>query len=124
MTKTTQDLTRLEHTWLEAAQQKDRATLERLLAPEFVYTASNHGRRSRQELLAMGTRYDITRFEFVEMEVRDYGDAAVVVSHYRQEATVAGVPRNGDFLFTDVWVRRGDGWQAVARSSVMQSVSA
>jgi hypothetical protein len=52
-------------------------------------------------------------------DVRLYGDIAVVLPHYRQTALVNGVPRSGEFLITDVWVKRNGTWQVVARSSIM-----
>lgn len=119
MTTTEQDLTRLEHAWMEAVQRKDTEALERILAPEYAYTASSQGRWSRQGWLETVAIYDIHRFEFVEVDVRPYGDVAVVLSRYRQDASVGGAPRSGEFLITDVWVRRAESWQVVARSSIL-----
>ena len=119
MTATNQELTKLEHAWMEAIQRKDTAALERILAPEYTYTASGQGRWTRQGWLETVAIYDIHRFEFVEIDVRVYGDAAVVLSHYRQDGSVGGAPRSGEFLLTDVWVRRDGTWQVVARSSIL-----
>jgi ketosteroid isomerase-like protein len=124
MTATEQDLTQLEHTWMEAVQRKDTEALERILAPEYTYTASGQGRWSRQGWLDTVAIYDIHRFAFVEIDVRPYGDAAVVLSRYQQEASVAGVPRSGEFLITDVWVMRDGSWQVVARSSILMPEAA
>ena len=120
MNETEQEIAGLMHAWMVAAQQKDLAALERLLGPEFIYSASGHGRQTRAEWFAVLPRYAVERFEFIDMDVHQYGDTAVVLSHYRQEATVGGTPRSGDFLITDVWVKRDGNWQVVARSSVMQ----
>jgi transposase InsO family protein/ketosteroid isomerase-like protein len=119
MTAPEQELTRLEHAWMEAVRRKDTEALERILAPEYAYTASGQGRWSRQGWLETVAIYDLHRFEFVEVDVRPYGDVAVVLSQYRQDASVGGAPRSGEFQITDVWVRRDESWQVVARSSIL-----
>jgi hypothetical protein len=88
------------------------------LAPEYVYTASGHGRWSRERWLDTLAIYDIHRFEIVEISVRRYGEIALVLARYRQDASVGGVPRSGEFLITDVWVRRDESWQVLTRSSI------
>lgn len=113
------ELTAAEREWMEAVQRKDLAALERIVAPEYVYTASGHGRWSRQRWMETVPIYDIHRFAFHAVDVRAYGDVAAVLAHYEQEASVAGARRSGEFLLTDVWVRRNGAWQVVARSSIM-----
>jgi hypothetical protein len=46
--------------------------------------------------------------------VRVYRTTAVVTTHYKRQAIVAGSPSDGDFIATDVWVKRGKLWQAVS----------
>lgn len=113
------ELARLEQSWMEAVQRKDTGALERILAPEYAYTASGQGRWTREGWLETVAIYDIHRFEFAEIDVRPYGDVAVVLARYRQDASVGGVARSGEFLITDVWVTRNGSWQVVARSSIL-----
>ncbi len=124
MTAPEHELIAREQAWMEAVQRKDIEALEQILGPDYAYTASGQGRWSRQRWLETVAVYDIHRFEFVDVDVREYGDAAVVLAHYQQEASVAGIRRSGDFLITDVWVRRGDQWQVVARSSILMPEAA
>ena len=119
MTAEQDALAALEQEWMEAVQRTDLDALERILAPEFTYTASGHGRWSRQRWMATVPDYDIQRFRFHEFAIRLYGEAAVVHSGCELEAVVAGAPRAGEFLLTDVWVQRDGRWQAAARSSVL-----
>jgi hypothetical protein len=104
---------------MEAIQRKDLATLDQILGPEYSYTASGQGRWSRQRWMETVAVYDIESFTILSADVRLYGDVAVVLPHYRQTALVNGVPRSGEFLITDVWVRRDGTWQVVARSSIL-----
>jgi ketosteroid isomerase-like protein len=114
-----QALTAREQQWMEAVQRKDLAAPDQILGEDYVYTASGQGRWSRQRWLETVAVYDVDRFAFLDVDVRPYGDVAVVLSRYEQEASVAGARRSGEFLLTDVWVRRDGRWQVVARSSVM-----
>ena len=121
MTVTEHELIARERDWMEAVQRKDLATLERIVAADYVYAASGQGRWSRERWMKTVPVYDIHRFAFLDIDVRDYGDVVVVLSRYEQEATVAGVLRSGEFLLTDVWVRREDRWQVVTRSSIVMA---
>lgn len=111
----------LEEAWMRAVQRKDLLALDAMLAPDYVYTASGQGRWSRQQWLETVAVYDLNHFTFLDVETRLYGDVAVVLARYRQEARVAGAVRGGDFLITDVWVNRDGRWQVAARSSIMMT---
>jgi hypothetical protein len=122
MTPTDREFADRQSAWMEAAKRKDLDALEHILAPEFAYTSTGQGRTTRQEWLDTIAIYDLQTFEIVELESRLYGDdVAVVLSRYRQTATLDGVARSGEFLITDVWVKRGDSWQVAARSSIKMS---
>lgn len=118
MTSADEEFIALENTWLGAIQRKDLAALEQILGSDYAYLASNHGRLTRQEWLDNIAAYNISSFTILSIDVRVYGDMAIVFPHYRQEAVFNGVPRSGEFLITDVWVRRDGRWQVVSRSSV------
>ena len=124
MTAAEQELITLEREWMEAIQRKDLAALDRLVGPDYAYTASGQGRWPRQRWMETVAVYDVHAFTFLDIDVRVYGDVAVVLPHVRQTATVAGATRSGEFLITDVWVRRGDRWQVVARSSILMPQTA
>jgi ketosteroid isomerase-like protein len=119
MTAAQDALTALEHEWMEAVQRNDLDALERILAPEFTYTASGHGRWPRQRWMDTVPDYDIHRFRLHDINIRLYNEIAVILSRCELEADVAGVPRAGEFLLTDVWVRRDGRWQVTTRSSIM-----
>jgi len=54
-------------------------------------------------------------YSFKKIMVRIYGAMAVVNALFNQKATFDGQDWSGDFLITDVWVKRDSGWQVVAR---------
>lgn len=115
-----QELKRLSVAWMQAWKDRDRATLERLLAEDFVLVLSASTERSvgraRWLEMALGG-YTCESFEYKSQNVRLLGDTAIVASVYTQKASVAGQDRSGDFFLTDVWQRRGGRWQVVARYS-------
>jgi ketosteroid isomerase-like protein len=114
-----QEFSGLYDLWMEAIRSRDLASLDRMLADEYVYTASGQGRVDRQGWLRMVSVYDLQTFDFPRMDVRLYADVALVLCEYRQTGTVGGQVRSGTFLITDVWVRRDGRWQIAARSSIL-----
>jgi ketosteroid isomerase-like protein len=119
MASAEQELVALYHEWMTAGKRKDMATLDRILGPEYTYTSSGQGRQTRQQWMDTVAVYDLESFTFVKIDVRLYGDMAVAFLLYQQTAILNGEPRSGEFLITDVWVRRDGTWQVVARSSIM-----
>lgn len=107
----------LEQRLLEALKQRDPAALKVLLADDFILAGVN----------IPGTQPDKTRFiEWAQKKlelksyniqkttVRVYPTTAVVTTSYKRQAKIAGLPTDGDFIVTDVWVKRGKRWQAVS----------
>ena len=114
------EIMQLAHTWIEAVQRTDLETLERLIAPEYVLQAQGLGRVSREEWMraAQQSAYEIHSFTYEDVRIHIYyGDTAVMQSRYSQQATFQGQDRSGEMLITDVWVRRDEDWQVVARHS-------
>lgn len=114
-----QEIRRLQHAWMQAWVDRDRETLERILADDYVLIISNMADRpiDRASWLAITDRYTAESFRYDQMRVRLLGDVAVVSSRYTQKAAVDGVDRSGEFFLTDVWQKRDGRWQVVARYS-------
>jgi len=113
-----QELTRLQHEWMEAVKHRDIEFLEQLLAPEFSLITSRPGigTRTRQQYLDVTRdRYTLESFEYVELDVHAYGGFGFVRSRYSQRGWMDDKQRNQAFLMTDVWVMRNGSWQAVSR---------
>ncbi len=96
---------------------RDRETIDRLLAPDWVVTHVAGQRITRAEAFRDMLESDATRLavsDVDELEIRVYGDAAVVTGRTHASGTQSEVPFDIRLRFTDVFVRRGDQWQAVA----------
>ena len=88
-----QKLIRLEHAWMEAVRSRDVAFLDDLLGEEFTLTTGRPGNevRGRQEYIDITReRYVIEDFQFEDLDVHIYGDAAMVRSRYAQRGSMDG----------------------------------
>jgi len=110
------DISLLEQSWMDALVAKDRATCEHILADDFLLTSARGTLMSKSEWIAgaMGP-FVCSAFHWEQIQVRAFGDVAIVHGRSRQHASVAGQDWSGVFLVTDVWVRRNGQWQVVSR---------
>jgi hypothetical protein len=107
-----------ERVLITAMLNADLATLEEIVAPQFVYTASELGRRSRQEWLDGIPSYRLDVLEIIDMSIERFTEVAIVHGRIRQDAIIHGHHRIGHFLVTDLWLKRDQTWQLVSRTSV------
>lgn len=102
----------LEHTWLASG---DSATLERILAPDFLHPVSTGDIIDKSEHIAFVIRHPrptSVRTRFERLDVRLYGSTAIATGIVDAvQDGQAGVRRT---VFTDVFVKRGGRWQAVS----------
>lgn len=101
----------LERQWLE--HEHDRATLERLLADDFVHPVPAGMFLTRAQHIDWAVAHpapDGERRRFGELHVRVYGDIAIATGIVI--ATDAN-ERETRTIFTDVFARRQNQWQAV-----------
>ena len=101
---------------------RDRVTIERLIAPDWVVTHVAGQRITRAEVFREMLDSDATQMtasNVDQVEVRLFGDTAVVTGRTHARGTQSGAPFDVRLRFTDVFVRRGDRWQAVASHATM-----
>ena len=111
-------LIELQNAWMDAWQRLDYGRLEEILAPEFSLTSARSDQLvHRAEWLRLLDQVRNVSFEYSDVRVQVFGDAAVVKSRMSQVASVGDQPWNETFMLTDVWVRRDGRWQVVARHS-------
>jgi len=54
-----------------------------------------------------------------DVEVRLYGETALVIGRASMKATFRGQNVGGEFRYTDVWVKRQGAWQNVASQATL-----
>lgn len=101
----------IEQAWITATVQSDRATLDKLLDDSFIEIMPSGVSRSKTDLLIAQPPAKGSTQSLEDVQVRVYGDSAVVTGVNRYAAP--GMAAH-DFAFTDVYVRSGDNWRAVA----------
>jgi ketosteroid isomerase-like protein len=106
----------LENKWNAAYKRGDIATMESLLATDFIITVEDGTTFSKSGYIAHNG--DTTqRIEITEMSglnVRMHGNAAVVTGAYHEKGTSKGKPYDFRDRFTDVWMNVNGKWQVIA----------
>lgn len=108
----------LERKLQQAVQDRDLDRLDRLLGEEFVLVTGRPGAetRDRAEWLQVTVQeYAVESWDFAELDVREYGHVGLVQARYTQQARLGDEDRSGDYLLTDLWVRRKGDWIIVHR---------
>jgi ketosteroid isomerase-like protein len=110
------ELIGLQEDWMQAWIRRDHKALESILSDDFTLTSvTTDDLVDRKSWLEALERVIGTEFRYVSFHVQLYGDAAVVKSRASQKARIDGKPWEGEFLLTDVWIRRAGRWKVVAR---------
>lgn len=112
-------ITTLEQSWARALIDQDTASLNQLLAPEFVLIVSASPQRplSRSAWFASLPAYQTRSLQICGLQVHIVDNVAIASFVAQLEASYKGEDRSGAFFITDVWVERAGRWQVVARYS-------
>lgn len=109
----------MERDWTEAGLKKDFATLDRVIADDWVATDFQGKSVTKAQAIAdlksgSSTNQTVT---LGEMKVRVFGNTAVVTGSDTEKSTYKGKDSSGKYVWTDVFVNRNGRWQAVASQS-------
>jgi len=101
----------LVQTWLNAESEGDSATLDKLIADDFLGNGPGGNILNKADIVPPrgGERPKMPKSHVKESTVRVYGSTAVVMGSVAQEA-----PPQPGFRFTLVFLNRGQGWQMIA----------
>src|SRR6266581_4199549 len=98
--------------WAAAEQENDAGRLDGLLAGEFAGVGPFGFILTRDQWLARFTNGLVNRsFAITDLQVRDFGTAAVGIGVLAQETSWQGSDNSGRFRVTLVAVHAGGGWQ-------------
>ncbi len=100
----------------QAFVHADVTTLQRLLADEFKVVHVNGRQQNKAQFIEalQSGRAKFLSAEADEMEVRDFGDTAIVIARWTNTIEFKGQRNHGRDRVTDVWIRRPAGWQLVS----------
>jgi uncharacterized protein DUF4440 len=101
----------LVQTWLNAESEGDSATLDKLIADDFLGTGPGGNILNKTDIVPPGggERPKMPKSRLKESTVRVFGNTAVVMGSVVYET----LPQPG-FRFTLVFLNRGQGWQMIA----------
>lgn len=106
----------IENQWATAIERQDAAAFERLAAEDFRFVEEDGRVLNRAQYIAARSHNPENVESAVqdEIEVRQYGDAAIATGRSIIHGTRDGVPFVHRFRWTDMYVRRAGRWQAVS----------
>jgi ketosteroid isomerase-like protein len=98
-----------------AVKQGDVATMDRILADDFVLVTGRGRVYTKQELLAEARAGTVTyeHQEDTNRTVRVWGNTAVITALLWEKGTNNGTPFDYRLWFSDTYVKTGDGWSYV-----------
>jgi hypothetical protein len=112
-----EELIQIESELAVAWPKGDKEAIDRILAPEWSVTNALGHVQTKQQVMRdafqSGT-LEVRSARVDEIEVRLFGNAAVVTGRSVSEGLYAGKPFRANLRFTDVFVKRKQRWQAVA----------
>jgi Domain of unknown function (DUF4440) len=111
-----QGLIDAENHWVDALVKSDVTTLDAIFADTYVDTDEHSHRGEKQDVLSVLKSGDLKldSIKLSGMQVRVYGDAAIVIGSAAQAGTFLGRPVAAKIIFTDTFVKQNGKWRAVA----------
>ena len=105
----------MEDDWAKAIKNKDAATLRRIIAEDWVGTDEKGKVLNREQSISQTTSNPdvIESEENFDMQVRVYGNTAIVIGGGTERGTRNGTAYTDTYRWTDVFVKRSGRWQAV-----------
>ena len=106
----------IEIDWGVAFERRDMATLDRLMADEYILTDPlGHVRNKTETLTAIETsEVDFESTQSDDVNVTIYDDTAVVTGRSTFRGRYRGWSMAGRYQYTDVLVKRNGSWKAVS----------
>ena len=112
-----QEIRRINREVAEAGLRGDKATAERLIADDYLYTGMDGSTRTKAQIikdmqpLPANINYS-SRVE--DVVIRDFGGTAVMSYRMVEDVEVNGQKNSMQYRSTDVFMRRKGKWQLIA----------
>ena len=115
--ETQKTLLSLERMWMDSLSTGDGDTLSQIISGDFTFTSPRViDVKDRTRYLDYALReLKLASYEFEKTTVRLFGRTAIVNGLFKQKATVRGENWAGNYLVTDVWIKRDGNWRVVSR---------
>src|SRR5688572_30327257 len=113
------EILKMEDAWISAIKARDAAALDRLLADDIVYTHATGPVDTKSQYIASITsgNQKYASVERNDMNLRVFGDAAVVTANMRMMGATKGKPFDDRVRMIHVWIKQKGAWQLVAHQT-------
>jgi len=118
-TAVSQKLQAIEKEWLNAEKNHDAAAFEKIVADDWVAITPDGKRQTKAERGAEIKTARTTSATLGNMNVRVFGDAAVVTGTDDEVTVEDGKKSIEHYVWTDVFVKRNGKWLAVASQTAL-----
>ena len=105
----------LDAEYQAAVKNNDPATMDRILADDFILVTGRGNVYNKTDLLDTAKNKDVVyeHQEDTQQTVRVWGDTAVITALLWQKGLNQGVPFDDHLWFSDTYARTPDGWKYV-----------
>jgi ketosteroid isomerase-like protein len=108
----------MEQAWLNAEKNHDAAAFEKLVADDWIAISPDGKSQTKAERAAEIKTAHIVSATLGDMNVRVFGDTAVVTGTDDEITMTDGKKSSDHYVWTDVFVKRNGKWLAVASQTV------
>ncbi len=114
-----EELKRIENDWAAAAKAKDEAKMSDILADNWVEQTWDGKTIDKNKALSEMKKEgnSVEDIEMGPMNVRIFGNTAVVTGSNTEKSTMNGKDSSGKYYWTDVFMKENGKWRAVASQS-------
>lgn len=111
-----EDVRRLDNEMAVATWTRDKVWFESNLADDFVHVTATGAVRAKRELIndILGPGLEMQPYEPMDVQVRVYGDAAVVTGRVIQSYRRTRYDVQAELRYTDVYAQRKGRWTLVS----------
>jgi len=113
------ELAAMEKQWWDSIRDHDRATLERVLADDFM-GVDNGGEpaTTKQQWVDWAMTFPLKSYVLGRVDMTIAGETAIVAVHYSTRVVVGGVETSDQGVDMDIFVRREGRWQALGTGEI------
>ena len=110
------ELTRLEAAWNDAHMKGDAAVLAQLWEDSLLVTVPGMAPMNKTDSLAVwrSGQFKFDKYQTSEVDIRIYGDAAVVTGRLLRTRTFNGRTADDNWRFTKMYIKQRGQWKVVA----------
>jgi ketosteroid isomerase-like protein len=118
VSRSEQAVRNLERLYAEAVTRQDVATLDRILADDFIATSSRGEVRNKSheiDDIKPNPDYALEAFKLDDLNVRIFGEMAIITGRSTLKAGYKGQSSPSLFRYTRVYAKRKGRWQVVSQ---------